>query len=55
MITLLLENNAARAKEIINKFTPLFPTFKAYLSYLDSLNSSGDRITYNAGEAIVKL
>ena len=55
MLKLLLENNAARAYEILANFTPLFASKEEYLSYMDALNSSGDRIAYNDGEATVKL
>ena len=45
MLTLLLENGAERAKKIIDGFTPLF-TKDEYLSYLDAIEASGDRIDY---------
>jgi len=46
MAYLLLSDGAARAKKIISEYNPLFPSKEAYLSYVDSLNSSGDRIVY---------
>ncbi len=46
MAHLLLSDGAARAKKIVAEFKPLFPSKEAYLSYVDSLNSSGDRIVY---------
>ena len=46
MAKLLLENGAARAKKIIAEFKPQFASAKEYLDYMDSLNSSGDRIEY---------
>ena len=55
MLTLLLENNAARAKEIIEGFTPAFPSQKAYFAYIDSLMDTGDRITYTDDGATVRL
>ncbi len=56
MLNLLLKDNAKRAKEIIADFKPLFATQKDYLDYIDTLNSSGDRITYNEdGTAEVKF
>jgi len=55
MLTLLLENNAARAKEIIDGFTPAFPSQKAYFAYIDSLMDTGDRITYTDDGATVRL
>ena len=55
MLTLLLENGAQLAKKIISEHKPLFPSAKAFLEYQDSINTSGDRITYNAdGTAIIK-
>ncbi len=44
MAKLLLENGAARAKKTIAEFKPEFPTKEAYLAYMDSLNTSGERI-----------
>ncbi len=46
MLKLLLEKDAARAKRIIAEHTPLFASKKAFLAFLDAMNSSGDRITY---------
>ena len=45
MTKLLLENSAALAKQIIAKFKPEFPSKEAYLAYMDSLNTSGKRIS----------
>ncbi len=54
MLKILLGNGAERAKKIIAEFTPMFPTAKAFLDYQDSINTSGDRITYNAdGSAVI--
>ena len=56
MVKLLLENGAARAKKIVEEHKPLFGSKEAFLSYVDGLNSSGDRINYNNdGTATVKL
>lgn len=46
MILLLLGNGAERAKNIVAEFEPLFPSAEAFLAFQDSLNSSGERITY---------
>jgi len=55
MLLLLLENGAARAKKIIDEFTPLFTSKEEYLNYVDSLNATGDRIVYREdGVAEVK-
>ncbi len=55
MLYLLLSDGAKRAKEIIDNFEPAFPSKKAYLDYLDSLNRSGDRIEYSEDCAKVIL
>jgi len=56
MLLILLSDNAKRANEIIENFTPLFPSAKAYCDYMDSLASSGDRIEYcDDGTAKVRL
>jgi hypothetical protein len=56
MLTLLLGNNADRAKQIISEFTPQFETKEAFLAYQDSLQDSGDRIVYHEdGTATARL
>ena len=56
MLYLLLKDNGARANRIIADYKPAFPSKEAYLSYIDSINRSGDRITYDEdGLAQVKL
>lgn len=56
MLLILLSDDAKRANEIIENFTPMFPSAKAYCDYMDSLVSSGDRIEYSDdGTAKVKL
>ena len=54
MLKLLLENGAGRAEKIIAAYKPIF-TKEEFLKYQDSLNSSGDRITYTEGGASVRL
>ncbi len=55
MVKLLLENGASRAKQIIADFKPMFASKQEYLSYVDSLSESGDRIVYKEdGTADVK-
>jgi len=55
MLTVLLGNGAERAKEIIDSFVPEFESKEAFLNYVDSLNSSGDRIEYREdGTAVVR-
>ena len=55
MLKLLLENNAKRAYEILESFTPVFASKDEYLSYMDALNSCGDRIVYEDNKATVRL
>ena len=46
MLKLLLQNDAQRAKEILKNFTPLFKSKEEFLKFQDSLNCSGNRISY---------
>lgn len=55
MLRMLLENDAARAKQIVADFKPLFASKEEFLAYQDSLNASGDRITYTENGAEVRL
>ena len=56
MLTLLLSDEAERAKKIIEGFKPQFESKEAFLSYVDSLYDSGDRIEYNDdGTAKVRI
>jgi len=43
----LLGNGALRAKQIISEFVPQFESKGAYIDYLESIFTEGDRITYN--------
>lgn len=55
MLYILLGNGAERAKDILADFKPKFASAKEFLDYQDSLNDSGDRITYKDGEAVVRI
>ena len=56
MLTLLLENEAARAKKVISEFVPYFKGKEEFLAYQDSVNTCGDRIVYkDDGSAEIKL
>ena len=56
MLLILLSDDAKRAYEIIENFTPMFPSSKAYCEYMDSLIDSGERIEYcDDGTAKVRL
>lgn len=52
---LLLENGAERAKRIVADFKPCFESKEAYLSYVDGLNASGDRIIYETEDGTAKV
>ncbi len=54
-ITLLLQDNAKGAIEILKNFKPQFESKEAYLEFIDSLNRSGDRIAYKDGKATIEL
>ena len=55
MLKILLGNNGERSRTIIKEHKPLFASKEEFLSFQDSLNSSGDRIEYGDGAATVKL
>ncbi|MBQ8893869.1 MAG: amidohydrolase [Clostridia bacterium] len=55
MAELLLKDGAARAKEIIEGFEPLFASKEEYFAYVDEMACSGDRIVYGGGKAEIKL
>ena len=56
MLKLLLDDNGKRAYEIKKNFKAPFSSIKEYLEYSDSLNDSGNRITYNEdGTANIRL
>ncbi|MBE6965770.1 MAG: amidohydrolase [Ruminococcaceae bacterium] len=55
MLSLLLSDNAKRAKEIIDGFTPAFASKEEYFNCIDSFTRSGDRITYDESTASIDL
>ena len=56
MLLILLGDNGKRAKEIVANYKAPFPSKEAYLAYMDSLNTTGDRIEYIGEDAAnVKL
>ena len=56
MLEVLLENGAARAKDVLANFKPIFATYKDYFDFMESLNCEGDRVTYNEnGTATVDI
>ena len=54
LLTVLLQNGAEKAKEVIKNFTPMF-TKEEFLAYLDATNRSGDRIIYKENGAEIIL
>ena len=55
MLLKLLENNAKRANKVISEANPPFASKEEYLSYIDGLTRSGDRICYSDGTATIEL
>lgn len=56
MVRLLLGNGAERARSIVKAYRPQFASAKEFLSYVDTMNLSGERITYNDdGSATVRV
>lgn len=55
MLLILLSDEAKRAKTIIDEYKPLFASKDEYLSFMDNLNKSGDRIDYTDNKVIVDL
>jgi len=56
MLRLLLQDDAAQAKKIVSEYKPLFSSKEEYLAFMDSLDRSGDRITYGEnGIATIQL
>jgi hypothetical protein len=54
MLSILLSDNAKRAKEVLKGFKPMFASKEEFLAYQDSINTSGDRIDYSqSGKAII--
>ena len=51
----LLKDDAAKAKEVINKADVPFKNKEDYFDYINSLSSSGDRIVYTDDKAEVIL
>lgn len=55
MLTALMGNGAARAKEIVKNYQPAFASKQAFLEHQDSLKRKGDRIEYRAdGTAVIR-
>lgn len=54
LLLLLLQDNAKHAKRVIAEYKPQFASKEEYLAFMDSLNSTGDRIDYS-DELAVKV
>ena len=50
MLALLLQNDAARAKSIIENYQPQFASMQDYFDYVDKLNLDIDAVTYEDGK-----
>ena len=55
MLLILLSDGAKRAKKVIEEFKPRFKSIKEYLEYIDTINSSGDRIKYGENEEVATI
>jgi len=55
LLELLLENDAAEAREIVRQFKPVYPNLEAYLADLGSLMIDKDAVTMNSdGTALLQ-
>lgn len=52
MLYLLLTDDGKEAYRVISEYKPLFASKEEYFEFIDSLNSSGDRIEYSDGEVV---
>ena len=55
LLTMLLEDGAQRAKEIVFAYKPRFASAEKYLTFVDGICSAGDRIAYGEESATVRL
>ena len=55
MLLLLLKNGGERVYKIKENFTPAFASKEEYLSFVDSLNDSGDRIVYDEENGMAQV
>lgn len=55
MLTVLLQDGAARAKQIVQDYTPLFSDKNVYFAAVDALADEGDRICYCEDRAEVRI
>lgn len=52
ILYILLSDEAKRAREIIEEFKPQFASKDEYLAFVESINSSGNRIEYGDGNVV---
>lgn len=56
MLAILLSDGGARANRIVDEYVPQFASKEEYFAFVDSINDSGDRITYTEdGVASVRI
>ncbi len=55
MLLILLSDGAKKAKQVIEEFQPAFKSKEDYLSYVDGLNTFGNRIEYSDDETVAKV
>ena len=55
LLRTLLENGGAKAKEIIDDYTPAFESFEAYLRFADGINCDCDGVVYGDGKTVLEF
>ena len=55
ILQVLLRDGGKRTREVCAGFTPAFPSQKAYVDYLESICTEGDRIAYSEDETTAQV
>lgn len=55
MLLMLLSENGKEAKRVIEEYQPTFASKEEFLSFVDRLNASGDRIEYDSNQSVVQI
>ena len=55
MLTLLLQDGAKRAQEIVDTYEAPFKSKAEYFAYVDAIMDEGNRISYEEDQAIIRL
>jgi len=51
----LLKDNAARARQVIDTFQPVYPSMEAYFEAVNQLMSDRDLVTYTGSSATISF